>query len=193
MKKTILFLCFLSALQALSADHHTATSLEENPFNAGVRLAMLGDLGNWDILTDFTAQYRGDDPFFTSFTAGGYYRLHRNLKGGLFYTLQTGALHEEDWIRISGDQWRWEDTSDRFEHLLTADLSPRVLLPFLPGGNWTFSLKKPLHPEPERRTPNLPAPPPALLVLAPGTKTTPQCQWRLRPLLPPELLRQHHL
>jgi hypothetical protein len=142
MKKIIIVICLLTAALPLTAGHHKADSVHENPFNSGLRLAVLGDLGKWDLLADLTLEYRGEEPFQTDITAGAYYRIHRNLKGGLFYTIQTGALHDEDWVKRDDEEhWEWKDTSGRLEHLISADLTPRFLLPFLPGSNWTVSLK----------------------------------------------------
>lgn len=77
---------------------------------------------------------------YQALTVGGYYRVHRNLKAGLFYRVQVGARHDDDWVATSPG-WGWADTSRRFEHIAMADLTPRVRLGFLPGGNWVASVK----------------------------------------------------
>jgi hypothetical protein len=82
---------------------------------------------------DFAFRYR-------ALTAGGYYRVHENLKLGAFYRLQSGVRHDDDWI-LEDSKWQWRDTTDRYEHVLLGDVSPRVLLPFLPGEDWRFMLK----------------------------------------------------
>ena len=40
-----------------------------------------------------------------------------------------------DWL------WEWRDTSDRLEQVLILDVSPRFLLPFLPGRDWVLQVK----------------------------------------------------
>ena len=77
---------------------------------------------------------------YQGFTLGGYYRLHKNVKVGAFYRLQTNARHDNDWIQ-EGSEWLWEDGSGRFEHLGIVDVTPRFQLGFLPGENWVASLK----------------------------------------------------
>ena len=72
--------------------------------------------------------------------AGAYYRLHSNLKAGVFYTLQRGARHDDDWIDLDPG-WEWLDTRGRTEHVLALDVSPRFQLSFLPGRNWVLMLK----------------------------------------------------
>ncbi len=141
MKKSFFFLTIAVLWNlSLSADHHTAGSLEESPFNTGTRLMFLGDLGKVDLTAEVLGSYRGDDPFRLSLTTGGYYRIHKNLKAGVFHTLQQGVLHDEDW-EVSDGEWSWADISGRYEQVLTADLTPRFLLPGIPGRNWVFALK----------------------------------------------------
>ena len=77
---------------------------------------------------------------YRALTLGSYYRASKNLKVGAFYRLQRGARHDDDWIDLNPG-WGWRDTSDRTEHVLIADATPRFLLGFLPGKNWVFSLK----------------------------------------------------
>ena len=85
------------------------------------------------ILDDFEQIYR-------SLTLGTYYRLHRNLKVGAFYRAQQGARHDDDWIAATGS-FEWDDTDSRIEHLFFVDVSPRLLLPMLPGEDWVLMLK----------------------------------------------------
>ena len=60
---------------------------------------------------------------YMSLTLGSYYRLHKNLKVGAFYRVQRGERHDDDWL-FTDPGWKWENTRDRFEHLLMADVSP---------------------------------------------------------------------
>lgn len=77
---------------------------------------------------------------YQSVTAGGYYRVHRNVKAGLLYKVQAGARHDDDWIAVY-PTWIWADSSARIEHLLMADVTPRFLLESLPGANWVGAVK----------------------------------------------------
>ena len=77
---------------------------------------------------------------YRSLTLGSYYRIHRNIKLGLFYRLQQGARHDDDWIDLNPG-WEWADTRERFENVLIFDISPRFLLDFLPGKSWVLMLK----------------------------------------------------
>lgn len=73
--------------------------------------------------------------------AGTYARVARNLKLGAFYRLQYGARHDDDWTRNPAGRWVWRDATSRPESVLVLDATPRVELPFLPGGRWTGALK----------------------------------------------------
>lgn len=77
---------------------------------------------------------------YQSLTLGGYFRLHPNVKIGAFYRLQFNVRHDNDWIE-EGPDWFWADTSGRAEHAAIIDVTPRILLPFLPGNNWVASIK----------------------------------------------------
>lgn len=80
-----------------------------------------------------------------SLTAGTYYRIHDNVKIGGFYRLQAGMRHDDDWVSTDGGGFEWEDTRERWEHLLIADISPRFLFDFLPGEDWVFQWKNRYH------------------------------------------------
>jgi hypothetical protein len=84
--------------------------------------------------TDFQFRYR-------SLTLGSYYRVLPNLKVGLFYRLQAGARHNDDWIEMpTPSGWGWRDTRGRYENILIADVSPRFIVGFL-DRNLVFMLK----------------------------------------------------
>lgn len=137
MKKILFFSLLFLLWGTLFADH---LDISENFFNPGTRIAVIADLDDWDILSDITMEYRGEEPLRLSFSAGAYYRLHKNLKAGLFYNLKSGQRHDDDWVWKSGS-WVWEDSSSRVEQTVSGDLTPRFLLPFIPGENWVFSIK----------------------------------------------------
>ena len=106
------------------------------------------DFGDLDTMFEYVGRYDADQrlydnqssSLYNSVTAGAYYRILPNLKAGLFYRMQLGARHDNDWVD-SGTGWVWLDTSGRLEHVLIADLTPRFLLPFLPGASWVISAK----------------------------------------------------
>jgi len=79
---------------------------------------------------------------YRSITVGSYARPHPNVKLGVFYRLQAGARHDDDWVTTeAAPGWAWQDTRGRLESVLIGDISPRFLLPFLPGRDWVFMLK----------------------------------------------------
>jgi len=82
----------------------------------------------------------GTDEGYGSLTLGPYVRLHENLKAGAFYRVQRGERHDDDW-GARNSVWEWRDTASRNEHLLMGDVTPRALLPFLPGRNWVLEIK----------------------------------------------------
>lgn len=102
-------------------------------------LRAFGKAGRYDALGDLTLRSdRGEK----ALTLGGYRRVHHNLKLGLFYRLQQGARHDDDWRRRSprSTVWEWDDTRRRSEHVLILDATPRFGL----GGGWVFFFKNQL-------------------------------------------------
>ncbi|HUX12328.1 MAG TPA: hypothetical protein VMW87_04830, partial [Spirochaetia bacterium] len=84
--------------------------------------------------TSFEFRYR-------SLTLGSYYRPIPNLKVGLFYRLQAGARHNDDWIEMpTPSGWGWRDTRGRYESVAIGDVSPRFILGFI-DRNLVFMLK----------------------------------------------------
>ena len=147
MKKlwVLITLCAASVSLPAHADHHvpeaasgTATSIVE----LDGRVALMLTIERFNPLLEIHARLEDRDLEFRyrSLTLGSYYRIHSNIKLGLFYRLQQGARHDDDWINLNPG-WAWADTRERFENVLIFDFSPRFLLDFLPGWNWVLMLK----------------------------------------------------
>lgn len=100
------------------------------------------DLGDFDPMLELSWRFEDEDFEFRrrALMVGSYYRLIDNLKVGAFYKLQAGARHDDDWIDLNPG-WEWRDTTDRYESLLVADISPRFLLEFIPGEDWVLMVK----------------------------------------------------
>lgn len=81
-------------------------------------------------------EFEGLRPY-RALTLGAYARAHRNLKLGLFYRVQKGARHDDDWMVGNPGEWFWRDTQNRPENLIVLDATPRVKL----GGPFTAALK----------------------------------------------------
>jgi hypothetical protein len=109
----------------------------------GGRSSLLLDLGAFDPIVELQGRLEGAEhqPGYRALTVGGYLRLHANLKAGVFYRVQQGARHGDDWIEPSPGAWEWVDSRSRTEQVLLLEMTPRFLLPFLPGSNWVFALK----------------------------------------------------
>lgn len=141
----IALLLWFSVLSGSSASHHVAD--ESDPtipqaFEIQGHGRAFYQLGNLEGMFEYVGRFEGPARQFRyqGFTLGGYYRIHDNVKLGAFYRLQLGARHDDDWIEV-GSSWLWEDSTRRVEHLALLDITPRFLLPFLPGKNWVVSAK----------------------------------------------------
>ena len=110
----------LFCLQFLSADHHTEEFSPSATFEVipAYRTALMADFGLWDAYLGISGDLRTESPDVQTLQTGLYYRVNRNLKAGLFYSLQRGERHDDDWIRPEGD-WLWKDSSERLESILT--------------------------------------------------------------------------
>jgi hypothetical protein len=98
-------------------------------------------INEWEPMVSLEARAEdGFELFYRSLSLGSYYRVHRNVKVGAFYRVQQGARHDDDWIARDGS-FVWRETNSRTEHLFYADVSPRFLVPQLPGTDWVFMLK----------------------------------------------------
>lgn len=132
----------LAASLPLAADH--VPVLPGAAVEGQGRTFVTAELGRLDPVLELRGNLLDPVGGYRAVTLGAYYRVHRNVKLGAFYRLQWGALHDDDWLGefIATDwHWWWDDTSDRPEQLLILDLSPRFLMPFLPGGNWVLQVK----------------------------------------------------
>lgn len=96
---------------------------------------------NWTALTEFTAVNDFEAQQYRSILLGGYYRFGANFRGGLFYKKQYGFRHDEDWVQDPVVSWKWLNTNNRAENLVIADLSPKIMIPFLPGDAWSLDFK----------------------------------------------------
>lgn len=109
------------------------------------RVALMATVEKWNPYMELKGTFHGDDREFryNSITAGSYFRAFDWLKVGAFYRLQSGARHLGDWQFDAGppDTHWWNDTSNRFEHMVYIDATPRFLLPRLPGKNWVAPVK----------------------------------------------------
>jgi hypothetical protein len=135
---------FLVSSAAVFADHIPVPPAGVVDLQA--RTALIMNWDNVDFFVEGLGAQNDVDPtarFSESLTLGAYYRVLKNLKVGAFYRLEAGALHDDDWVPHvpSPPGWFWQDTSSRLEQLLMFDVSPRFLLPFLPGRDWVLLLK----------------------------------------------------
>ncbi len=95
---------------------------------------------NLTTLLEISAANQLENQQYRSILLGQYYRFHENLRAGVFYKRQTGFRHDKDWVTDPVIEWRWKNTNNRAENLAIFDISPKVLLSFLPG-DWSFDLK----------------------------------------------------
>ena len=124
---------------------------QDDPPEGFVELEMVSrlflDVDDWDPMVELVGRFESEEFEFgyRALTIGSYYRVLENVKVGAFYRVQQGARHDEDWdVRYDGDLER-KDTTDRTEHVLVADVTPRFLFDFLPGEDWVFAVKNRYH------------------------------------------------
>ena len=137
----LLLLLLFTTLPA-SADHHNEEDrpAEHSEFTPAFRIASITKYRDWDFQLSLSGEFRNESADFYELQTVLYYRVFKHLKVGVLYSLQKGERHDDDWI-TEGDGWFWKDSSDRYENLIGADITPRALLPFLPGRNWLISAK----------------------------------------------------
>lgn len=90
----------LAAAPAFSAPQPSVPRGRVAEYEAAVRV--MGRSGRMEPLVDLTERWEFDGlrPR-RSLTLGAYARAHRNLKLGVFYQVQNGARHDNDWTNNS--------------------------------------------------------------------------------------------
>jgi len=138
LTKTIvkIFLLALLAPAAFGSPAPTAPRGRLPEYEASVRV--MGRTGRLEPLLDLTErwEFEGQRPA-RALTLGSYGKVHRNLKLGLFYRVQYGARHDDDWTNNGAGTWFWRQTANRPENVLVLDATPRTSL----GGHFTGALK----------------------------------------------------
>lgn len=107
----------------------------------GAQLRVFGDYGRLSLLVEGEARLDPDSVLYNSVMAGIYAQPVDFLKIGAFYKRQMGARHNEDWVWSDPVSWVWQNVNARAEGLLVLDVTPRWLMPFLPGGSWVGEAK----------------------------------------------------
>ena len=135
-KLLLLALLALLAPAAFGAPIPSAPHGRLPEFEASSRAVMRA--GRLEPLADLTErwQFSGQRPY-RALMLGSYGRVHPNLKLGLFYRLQYGARHDDDWFRDGAGNWSWRVTTGRPESVFILDATPRARL----GGNIVGSFK----------------------------------------------------
>lgn len=131
-----LLLVALGAAAALAAPVPAVPRGRLPEYEASVRV--VGRAGALEPLVDLTErwQFERQGPA-RSLTLGSYGRAHRNLKLGVFYQVQSGARHDDDWIKDGAGTWLWRPTTNRPESIVILDATPRTSL----GGRFVGALK----------------------------------------------------
>jgi hypothetical protein len=137
---SILALALFGIPLAALGDHVPLTSGSNVDYELDLRVFLRHN--RWMPMAEFKGLWEYDPNQFSyrALTLGTYYRVSKNVKVGGFYRLQMGARHDNDWINLNPG-WGWQDTSNRPENLLILDVTPRFLMPFMPGRDWVFAFK----------------------------------------------------
>lgn len=96
------------------------------------------DVGDFDLLFEYSSLPRHELHGTTEVTIGSYYALSNNVRFGLFYRRAQGLRHDRDWI-TEGGVWKWRDTGDRVEDLAIFDISIKDRL--LGSNSWVWEVK----------------------------------------------------
>jgi hypothetical protein len=121
-------------------DHEPPVSGSNPDYELDLRVFLRHE--NWMPMAELKGRWEyGENQFYyRSLTLGTYYRVSNHVKVGGFYRRQAGARHDDDWVDLKPG-WEWQDTRNRLENVLMLDVTPRFLLPFMPGRNWVFAFK----------------------------------------------------
>ncbi len=138
MIRTIVKLLLLALLApaAFAAPAPSAPRGRLPEYEASVRV--IGRAGKLEPLVDLTERWQFDRQRpYRSLMLGAYGRAHRNLKLGVFYQVQSGARHDDDWTKDASGNWFWRPTTNRPENIVVLDATPRTSL----GGRFVGALK----------------------------------------------------
>lgn len=126
----------LAASAALAAPAPAVPRGRLPEYEASVRV--MGRAGRLEPLADLTErwQFERQRPS-RALMLGSYGRVHRNLKLGVFYQVQSGARHDDDWTKDGAGTWLWRPTTNRPENIMILDATPRASL----GGRFVGALK----------------------------------------------------
>ncbi len=141
----IKLLILLFSLQAYAHDHFPENL---DKFLIGGSVTVLKDFGDKiDGLTSLERSSQIDNRSRGEFRLGGRYRLHQNLKVGLFYLNQWGHREDDDWLKVAPgvNGWLWRDVDSVHIDIIEAEVYPRFLLDFLPGERWVFEFRNTLQ------------------------------------------------
>ncbi|RME90154.1 MAG: hypothetical protein D6767_07295, partial [Candidatus Hydrogenedentota bacterium] len=134
MIKTFAFRLFLVVMaQQLFAEHIPEKGAFATKAEAIQRLFV--KKGAISGMLEIKGRLEQENRGYRSVTIGPYYRLSRHWRIGGFYRVQQGQIHDDDWIALNPG-WEWKKTTSRTEHVFSADISPKTLLPFLNFGKF---------------------------------------------------------
>jgi len=132
---TVLFLITLSVF----ADHIPETSGLGIKYQS--RFSVIGNLNKWNPYLEALGNIDSNlQPSYYHLLTGSYYRVHRNVKIGVFHLLQGGERHDDDWVALNPG-WEWNNTINRIENNIIFDLTPRFIVPYVFNENAVGSLK----------------------------------------------------
>lgn len=135
MIKSLLTFSLLLSLHSLASG---IPPVEKNDQQARFKLNAFYKLTNWDTLV-FKGDYfqATDDRDEKSLTFEYRHRIHNNFKIGGYGTYLLGKRYDDDWIKAPS--WTWDNTEDRSEFLIGANISYKKLISFI--SNSIFELR----------------------------------------------------
>lgn len=82
-----------------------------------------------NLLTEIENRSEGLDLDYKHLRYGLKYRVHENIKIGVYLKHAVGLRHDNDWVKNTGTgKWGWTDSSSRVENLLMTEVTSRLLL-----------------------------------------------------------------
>lgn len=130
-KKYLFILMVFTVINLPVFSDHIPTE-SDTAMNIQGRVAVIGNVNNWNPYLEVSGRLHTStlEIDYGHLLAGSYYRVHKNIKVGAFYMLQTGVRHDDDWVSLNPG-WEWKDTARRLENSLILDITPRYLVPWI--------------------------------------------------------------